>query len=180
MIDKTCCDLKYVSRAIGIDSGIDSGSGIAVTAVPIHCIPITDVVVGLSMSSSSLWIIDGALVARPPSYLNPNVFMCLFMMTLSTCLVNMSDGLSAPGILVNLKSFLRRRSWIHRSAVAKCLTFPRPRRLAIPIAAVASVMIVSCNLMPRSAARDCKPSDWAAPLHIPVNSASAELSATVV
>ena len=54
------------------------------------------------------------------------------------------------------------------------------RRLAIPMAAVASVMIVSCSLMPRCAARDWWPRLWAAPLHITVFSASAELSATAV
>ena len=58
-------------------------------------------------------------------------------------------------------------------------TFPSPLLQAIRIAAVASVMIVISSRMPKSAARDCKPKDCAAPLHIPVNSASADDKATV-
>ena len=87
---------------------------------------------------------------------------------------------SVPGNLLERNSFFLMRSWIHKSAVAKCLTLPSPLLLAMPIAAVASVMTVTSSRIPKSAARDCKPKDCAAPLHIPVNSASAEDKATVV
>ena len=113
------------------------------------------------------------------SHVQSHFFMCYWRRALSTCFVSMSAGFSLPAILLRAFFFFRIRSWIHKSAVAKCLTFPSPRLRAIPIAAVASVITVTSSRMPRSAARDCKPKDWAAPLHIPVNSASADDRATV-
>ena len=121
----------------------------------------------------------GALSARPLSYDNPRALQCFNNKGLSTCLVSMSAGFSAPSTLESLKSPFLMRSCTHRSAVAKCRTFPSPLLRHIPIAAVASVRTDKFRLMPKSLAMVCRPNPWAAPLQIPVSSASAELNATV-
>ena len=92
---------------------------------------------------------SGALSALPSSNLNPRVTICLDNKVRSTCLVNMSLGLSDPRILSRVKSPFRMRSCIQRSAVAKCLVFPGPQRREIQIAAVASDMMRSFNGMPK-------------------------------
>ena len=83
--------------------------------------------------------IAGALSARPLSYESPKALQCFISNGLSTCFVSMSAGLSAPRTFTSLKSPFRMRSCIQRSAVARCLTLPRPLRLQMPMAAVASV-----------------------------------------
>ena len=123
--------------------------------------------------------IAGALAARPPSYESFKVSQCFMSNGLSTCFVSMSAGFSAPGTFTSLKSPFLMRSCIRRSAVAKCRTLPSPLQRQIPIAAVASVRTVKFRAMPKSQAMVWRPRPWAAPLEIPVNSASAELSATV-
>ena len=121
----------------------------------------------------------GALSARPLSWDRPRAVMCFEIKSRATCLVNMSAGLSAPAILSNEKSPFRMRSCIHKSAVARCLTLPKPRRREMPMAAVASDITLRDKDMPRSVAMVWRPSPCAAPLEIPVNSASADDNATV-
>ena len=94
----------------------------------------------------------GALSARPLSYDNPRALQCFNSKGLSTCFVSMSAGFSAPGTLESLKSPFLMRSCTHRSAVAKCRTFPSPLLRQIPIAAVASVRTDKFKLMPKSLA----------------------------
>ena len=123
--------------------------------------------------------IAGALAARPLSYERFKASQCFMSNGLSTCFVSMSAGFSAPGAFTSSRSTFRMRSCIHRSAVARCRTLPSPLRRQILIAAVASVRTVKFKSMPRSQAMVWRPRPWAAPLEIPVSSASAELSATV-
>ena len=106
--------------------------------------------------------------------------MCLAKVHLSTCLVKMLAALSAPKTFTREKYPDRIRSWTHKSAVARCLIFPEPRRRHMPTAAVESVCNVKSNVRPRSLASDKSPSDVEAPLVIPPSSASAEDKVTTL
>ena len=66
------------------------------------------------------------------------------------CLVIKSMGLSFLGSLNNLSSRERTFCWIHRSAVARWGTRPRPWRLQMPIPAVVSEWISSLTGTPKS------------------------------
>ena len=69
--------------------------------------------------------------------------------------------------------------WHHKSDTSKCLILPMPRRLHIPIAAVASECARILYLNPRSRATDCMPSPCAIPEAMPPSSASPEDKAMV-
>ena len=105
---------------------------------------------------------------------------CLHSVARSTCLVSMSATFSEPRTFTNLKSLDLTRSCTHKSAVAKCLILPRPRRRHMHTAAVESVPIVMSHVRPRSFATEISPMDIDAPLVIPPNSASPEDNVTVL
>ena len=124
--------------------------------------------------------IDGALAARPLWNWRFIVDKCLSRIVRSTCFVIMSAGLATPGTLRSLKSPFLIRSWTQRSAVARWRILPNPLRRQMPIAAAASVATANDQVRPKSAIKAWSPKPCAEPLHIPVNSASAELKATVL
>ena len=92
----------------------------------------------------------GADSFRPQSSMTPIVLRCFSSVCLSTCLVSTSDGFMEPGTLTRLNSLSLSFSCTHRSAVARWRILPSPRRLQIPIAAVASARISRANSIPKS------------------------------
>ena len=122
----------------------------------------------------------GAKAALPVSKCRPKDKRCLERVFLSTCFVRMSEVFSDPGTFLKPKSLVLSLSWTQRSAVARCLIRPRPLLRHMPIAAVASVLIIKVHERPKSFATVCNPSAVDAPRQIPFSSASAELRVTVV
>ena len=122
----------------------------------------------------------GADLARPSSKLRLSRSRCRSINPRSTCLVNRSDGFSAPKTFDKEKSLVRSLSCTQRSATAKCRTLPRPRLRHMPMAAEASECRPSDHVKPRSLAMDSIPKPSEPPLQIPVSSASAVLRVTVL
>ena len=121
----------------------------------------------------------GADEARFDSPNTPMAFMCLSMSSRETCFVSKSAGFSEPATFVREKSPRLSLSCTHRSATCRCRIRPNPQRRHIPIAAVASVMMFTLKLMPKSLASYCNPRAIDAPRQIPPNSASPEERAMV-
>ena len=124
-------------------------------------------------------VISGAQPARPISNLVPVEGRCLHSSSDGTCLVQMSPGLSAPGCLNSRIDLFLIFSCTQSCPVARCLTFPIPVRVHIPIAALESVLICTGASIPISAAKLCCPSASLAPFTTPYSSASPDESASV-
>ena len=120
------------------------------------------------------------MAARPSSKCNSRAVRCFSKVCRSTCLVNLSEVFSAPGILTKEKSPALSRSCVHRSAVARCLILPRPRRRHTPMAAMASVCTFRFHENPRSCAMEIKPREMPVPLQIPMSSYSPDDNVTVL
>ena len=98
--------------------------------------------------------ICAADLGRPSSSSSRRVAKCLRSTGLSTHLVMMSETFSVPGIFKSSKSPPRTRSWIHRSATARCRTRPNPRLRHMPMAAIESDEIVRGQAKVKSEHKD--------------------------
>ena len=93
----------------------------------------------------------------------PSASQCFSITAVARCLVIKSAGFSEPGTLTNIMLPLRTCSCSQSSCVSMCLIFPRPRLLAIPIAAFASTWSTMYRLSKKSRPIDFRPMASAAP-----------------
>ena len=117
-------------------------------------------------------------MALPAVNLYSNVVVCLSMVVTSKCFVNKSAGLFLPSTLWNLYLLSAAVCCTHSSPVSICLVLPRPFRLMIPRAALASPQTSPVTRQPKSFMRLNMPSVSAAAFNVAYNSLSPELSAT--
>ena len=98
------------------------------------------------------WASAGADSGRPVVRVKPTNGIIVCDACLSTKFVKQSAGLTAPTIVESVRLPDRNRPWIQRSAQERWRTSPSPRRLQIPMAAVASDRRLTASSRPRSLA----------------------------
>ena len=125
-----------------------------------------------TLASNYTPIATGAESGRPDIGDNPSLGRAMSSTLRSTYFVMMSAGVSAPKTFWRVICFERILSCTHKSVQSKWRILPRPFRLAMPIAAVASDQMFMETCQPRSRSKDCKPSAWAQPAAMPCSSAS--------
>ena len=106
----------------------------------------------------------GALLALPPPVRTPKRSKCFFMMSALKCFVAMSAGLSAPATFSKPSSLRFTWSCTQTYRTFRCRSFPNPALRTIPIAALASVWMVTLTATPKSLSKDIIPRPCAAPL----------------
>ena len=109
-----------------------------------------------------------------------HVAECLSRGSSARCFVSISAGFCTPCTFRNWIIFCLAACCSHKALVSMCLNFPRPCRCMMPSAALASAYRRAPSHVPKSRASDRHPSNSAAALTVPYNSASADERATRV
>ena len=106
----------------------------------------------------------GLELGLPGKTLKDKYPLNLLMSARPKCFVIISAGFCTPGHLVMVMPPLRIRCWIHKSATLRWRTRPRPSRLTMPMAAVASLLIDRVTSRPKSLNPAWMPNPSVAPL----------------
>ena len=115
---------------------------------------------------------SGAAGDRPSMnfmFIFPSIFV---RRSADTCLVSMPTGFSDHNTFSSWTLPSLTWVWTHKSSTSRCRIRPKPRRLAIPIAAHASLCTLTFISKPKSRATDCIPKAVGTPLDMPCSSDS--------